>query len=477
MKGYRIPEMLFPSEIFLFVFLPAVLFLYYVPLRKTKTFKNIFLFLASLFFYAWGELDHVFLLLLVIGLSYLSGILIDRLRGKKNAAKLVLALMICINIGILGWFKYSTFILNQLNIHLHTHFSLPLVTLPIGISFFTFQAMSYVFDIYRKQGPVQKNPLHVGLYISLFPQLIAGPIVRYETIAAQIEDRSETWEDFSAGVARFCIGLGKKVLLSNNLALVADNAFRMISADHYAASTATAWLGAVSYTLQIFFDFSGYSDMAIGLGQMFGFHFEENFRYPYISATISEFWRRWHISLQTWFRDYVYFPLGGSRVSTPRLVFNLFVVWSLTGIWHGASWTFAAWGLLYFVLLTFEKLTGLNKKRFWWGRIYTMFFVILGWVLFRSPTLHGAFVYLKAMFGIGSAGFMDSAVFPCLRQNSAYYLAALVCCVPVFPFLEKRFGLSRIWRGIYVIGILSVFILSLSFISNNAYSPFIYFNF
>lgn len=356
--------MLFPSEIFLFVFLPAVLFLYYVPLRKTKTLKNIFLFLASLFFYAWGELDHVFLLLLVIGLSYLSGILIDRLRGKKNAVKLVLALMICINIGILGWFKYSTFILNQLNIHLHTHFSLPLVTLPIGISFFTFQAMSYVFDIYRKQGPVQKNPLHVGLYISLFPQLIAGPIVRYETIAAQIEDRSETFEDFSAGVARFCIGLGKKVLVSNNLALVADNAFRMISADHYAASTATAWLGAVSYTLQIFFDFSGYSDMAIGLGQMFGFHFEENFRYPYISATISEFWRRWHISLQTWFRDYVYFPLGGSRVSTPRLVFNLFVVWSLTGIWHGASWTFAAWGLLYFVLLTFEKLTRLNKKRF-----------------------------------------------------------------------------------------------------------------
>lgn len=482
--------MLFPSEIFLFVFLPAVLLLYYILPRNAKMLKNILLFLASLFFYAWGEPEHVFLMLLVILLSYLSGILIDRLLeaaddtlrapslcSRKTAALLLLILTVCIDLGILGWFKYSTFILNQLNIHLHTDFPLPLVALPIGISFFTFQAMSYVFDIYRRQAQAQKNPLLVGLYISLFPQLIAGPIVRYETIAAQMAHRDERFEDFSAGIARFCIGLGKKVLLANNMALIADNAFNMIFPGCYAASVTTAWLGAVSYTLQIFFDFSGYSDMAIGLGMMFGFHFEENFNYPYISATVSEFWRRWHISLQTWFRDYVYFPLGGSRVPLKRLICNLFVVWLLTGIWHGASFTFIAWGFLYFVLLTFEKLTGLNRKSFWWSHFYTMFFVMLGWVIFRSPTLSDAFVYLKAMFGIGASGLTDSSVLPYLRQNLVYYLAALVCCVPVFPFLEKKFGSSRIWQGAYVIGISAIFILSLSFISNNAYSPFIYFNF
>lgn len=469
--------MLFPSEIFLFIFLPTVLLFYYTLLRKTKTLKNIFLFLASLFFYAWGEPVHVFLMLFVILLSYVFGILIDRLREKKTAAKLVLILMVCANIGILGWFKYSAFLVAQLNILLHTDFPLPSAALPIGISFFTFQAMSYVFDIYRNRGKVQKNPLLVGLYIALFPQLIAGPIVRYETIASQIDHRVETFEDFSAGVVKFCIGLGKKVLLANNLAIAADNAFQMVAPDYYSASTAMAWLGAVSYTLQIFFDFSGYSDMAIGLGQMFGFHFEENFRYPYISATVSEFWRRWHISLQTWFRDYVYFPLGGSRVSTPKLVRNLFIVWLLTGIWHGANSTFIVWGLLYFVLLTFERLTGLHKKHFWWSHIYTMFFVTLGWVIFRSTTLRGAFTYLKAMFGIGTLRLTDSAAIACLKQNLVYYLAAILFCAPVVPFLERKFGSSRLWQGIYVLGVFAIFILSVSFISSSAYSPFIYFNF
>ena len=299
--------MLFPSEPFLFVFLPVVLFLYYAFLRNTKILKNIFLFIASLFFYAWGEPVHVFLMLFVIFLSYLFGLLIDRFADRPLLSKGILALMVCTNIGILGWYKYSTFVLFQMNLRLHTNFALPTVTLPIGISFFTFQAMSYVFDIYRKQGKAQKNPLQVGLYVSLFPQLIAGPIVRYETIAEQIDHRVENFTDFSAGVVRFCTGLGKKVLLANNMAIVADNAFNVVFGGRFYASTAMAWLGALSYTLQIFFDFSGYSDMAIGLGKMFGFHFEENFRYPYISSTVSEFWRRWHISLQTWFRDYVYF--------------------------------------------------------------------------------------------------------------------------------------------------------------------------
>ncbi len=469
--------MLFPSEVFLFVFLPIVLAVYYVFLRRTKTLKNIFLLAASLLFYAWDEPKHVLLMIISILANYLFGILIDKTRNQRPLAQLMLAFMVFVNIGILSWFKYSTFAVLQINRFLHTELPVPVVALPIGISFFTFQAMSYVFDVYRGQGKVQKNPFQVGLYISLFPQLIAGPIVRYETIAEQIEHRTENLADFSAGVTRFCIGLGKKVLLANNMAIVVDNAFSLTIHGNFYSSVAMAWLGAVSYTLQIFFDFSGYSDMAIGLGQMFGFHFDENFKYPYIASTVSEFWQRWHISLQTWFRDYIYFPLGGSRVSRPRLILNLFIVWTLTGIWHGANWTFIAWGLFYFVLLAFEKLTGLNKKHYWWGHIYTMLFVILGWVIFRADNLGKAIPYIKAMFGIGTIGLVDSAVWAYLRQNGFYYLIALVSCLPFFPWLEKKLDRYKLWHVAYAIGVISIFIISVSFICNNSYNPFIYFNF
>ena len=396
--------MLFPSEVFLFVFLPVVLGVYYLLLRKTKHLKNIFLLAASLFFYAWGEPQNVWLMVGVILFNWFFGILVDKVRDHKVPVRILMTVMVLTNVGILGWYKYSEFVMLQVNRFLHTEFTVPDVTLPIGISFFTFQAMSYVIDVYRGHGKVQKNPLQVGLYISLFPQLIAGPIVRYETIADQIENRVENLADFNAGVTRFCIGLGKKVLIANNMALIADNAFGLIINNEFQASVGMAWLGAIAYTLQIFFDFSGYSDMAIGLGQMFGFHFEENFKYPYISSTVSEFWRRWHISLQTWFRDYVYFPLGGSRVSKPRLVLNLFVVWALTGIWHGANWTFLAWGLLYFVLLTFEKLSGLGKKNYWWGHIW------MGYLpLYRhgnSDALYQGNVWhrSKRLYGQGSVG-------------------------------------------------------------------------
>ena len=434
--------MLFPSEVFLFVFLPVVLGVYYLLLRKTKHLKNIFLLAASLFFYAWGEPQNVWLMIGVILFNWFFGILVDKVRDHKVPVRILMTVMVLTNVGILGWYKYSEFVMLQVNRFLHTEFTVPDVTLPIGISFFTFQAMSYVIDVYRGHGKVQKNPLQVGLYISLFPQLIAGPIVRYETIADQIENRVENLADFNAGVTRFCIGLGKKVLIANNMALIADNAFGLIINNEFQASVGMAWLGAIAYTLQIFFDFSGYSDMAIGLGQMFGFHFEENFKYPYISATVSEFWRRWHISLQTWFRDYVYFPLGGSRVSKPRLVLNLFVVWALTGIWHGANWTFLAWGLLYFVLLTFEKLSGLGKKNYWWGHIYTMVFVIIGWVIFRSTGMGTAMLYIKAMFGIGAKGFMDKAVWAYIAQNWIWFVFALIGCAPIMPFLWCRFPLS-----------------------------------
>lgn len=469
--------MLFPSEVFLFVFLPVVLVVYYALLRKTKTLKNMFLLIASLFFYAWGEPVYVYLMIGSILFNWFMGILIDRFRERRWITALLFVLLVAVNIGVLGWYKYSEFTVLQINRFLHTSIPVPVVALPIGISFFTFQAMSYVIDVYRKRGKVQINPLNVGLYISLFPQLIAGPIVRYETIAEQIEHRVENFTDFSAGITRFCIGLGKKVLVANNMALVADNAFGLIINNEFQGSMGMAWLGAIAYTFQIFFDFSGYSDMAIGLGQMFGFRFEENFRYPYISRTVSEFWRRWHISMQTWFRDYVYFPMGGSRVPLPRLVLNLFVVWLLTGIWHGANWTFIAWGLMYFVILTFEKLIGLSKKEYWWGHIYTMLLVIIGWVIFRSTGMGSAFLYIKAMFGIGAKGLIDKAVWVYIAQNWIYFIFALIGSVPLMPWIDNKLKTNRAWQTVYAVGIVVCLVVSVSFISNNAYNPFIYFNF
>lgn len=469
--------MLFPSEVFLFIFLPTVLIIYYVFLRKTKTAKNIFLLIASLFFYAWGEPIYVFLMIATILFNWIYGILVDKYREKEKLAKGYLILMVLTNIGILGWFKYSVFAFSNINRFFHTDIPVPKVLLPIGISFFTFQAMSYVIDVYRGRGKVQKNPLNVGLYVSLFPQLIAGPIVRYETIAKQIDERRENFTDFSNGCTRFIIGLGKKVILANNVAIVANVAFPLAVNHEFHASVMMAWLGAISYSLQILFDFSGYSDMAIGLGQMFGFHFEENFNYPYISSSVGEFWRRWHISLQTWFRDYVYIPLGGNRVSKPRLIFNMFVVWLLTGIWHGANWTFLAWGILYFVILTVERFTGLNEKKTWWGHIYTMFFVMIGWIIFNSNGLGAAFTYIKALFGIHTAGITDLGVWTYMRQYAIYYLLAFASCVPIMPYIDGKLKKYKIWNAVYTVGILAILVISVSFIFNNAYNPFIYFNF
>ena len=340
--------MLFSSLVFLIVFLPIVLFGYYVLFRKWRPAQNIFLLLASLVFYAWGEPKFVFVMIASILFNWLMGLLADRHRARKKLAGLWIVLDVAGNLGLLFVFKYLMFALNNVNTLFGTALPVPQIALPIGISFFTFQAMSYVIDVYRGDGQVQKNPLYVGLYISLFPQLIAGPIVRYQTVADEIQNRKETWADFADGVQRFLIGFLKKVLLANTMAIIADGVFDSQKPVCAAASA----LGLIAYTLQIYYDFGGYSDMGIGLGRMFGFHFLENFDYPYISTSITEFWRRWHISLGTWFRDYVYIPLGGSRVKKPRLVLNLFVVWMLTGIWHGANWTFVAWGFLYFVLLT-----------------------------------------------------------------------------------------------------------------------------
>ena len=382
-------------------------------------------------------------------------------------------------------FKYLTFTVRNINELTGACISIPEIALPIGISFFTFQAISYVVDVYRDKGVAQKNILYVGLYISFFPQLIAGPIVRYETVANEIMNRKETAGDFTAGVTGFIFGLGKKVLLANYVGLIADN----ILAFSGSLSVASAWLGIIAYALQIYFDFSGYSDMAIGLGRMFGFHFLENFNFPYVASSVTDFWRRWHISLSTWFRDYVYVPLGGNRVSRPRWVFNLFAVWLLTGIWHGANWTFIVWGLYYFIFLLLEKLTGLEKKLGIFSHVYTLIVVLIGWVIFRAENLPRVAQYLGYMFGVSAHGVVDELFRYYLSNGKWVLIAAAVCSIPVIPFIRNRLTKSEFERvqmrnslllamdvGKTVFTAI-IFTLSLLVCVNSTYNPFIYFNF
>lgn len=467
--------MVFSSTTFLFLFLPAVLILYYNPIIKNLAFRNAVLIASSIFFYAWGEPFFVLLMLASIILNWLFGLGVAKFKDNNiPKAKLFVALSVVMNLGMMFVFKYLTFTLENINALFSSNLDTLDIALPIGISFFTFQAMSYVIDVYRGNGAVQKNPFNVALYISFFPQLIAGPIVRYQTIAEQINFRKENFTDFSDGVYRFMLGFCKKVLIANNVASVADEIFGKSE-----ISVATAWIGAIAYTLQIFFDFAGYSEMAIGLGKMFGFHFLENFDYPYISKSVSEFWRRWHMSLGTWFRDYVYFPLGGSRVkSKSRLVFNLFVVWLLTGVWHGANWTFVAWGLLYFVLLAFEKLTNFPAKLKFFSHIYTMLFVIIGWVLFRSESISAALEYLQTMFFMSGAELFDDKAIFFLDNYKFYLVAGILACFPIMPKIKEKIKTGRkVYESIAVIALFITFIVSLTFTIKGSYNPFIYFNF
>lgn len=470
--------MVFSSSIFIFIFLPFVLFFYYIILKK-RNIRNVFLLLVSLGFYAWGEPLFVSIMILSIIANYIFGLLIDKYRASKRNSTLILVLMLVFNLGIMFIFKYLVFTINNINSIFLLNISLPHIVLPIGISFFTFQAISYVIDVYRGHGSAQKNPLNVGLYISIFPQLIAGPIVRYETIADQITNRRETFDDISKGVCIFISGLSKKVLIANTLALVADKAFSLNGNE---LSVCFSWLGAIAYTFQIYFDFSGYSDMAIGLGKMFGFQFEKNFDYPYISKSISEFWRRWHISLGTWFRDYVYFPLGGSRVnSKSRLVLNLFIVWSLTGLWHGANWTFIIWGIFYFILITVEKLVDFDKRliNFNWAKhVYAMLAVVFGWVLFRSENIANAVDYMGCMFGLKGNAILDNLGMLYLSENIYILFFAAIFSMPVAKWIDYKFKLSQKTTTILnpIVYIL-IFMITVSYIVKGTHNPFIYFNF
>ena len=471
--------MLFSSTTFLYCFLPVVLFFNFVVLRKSRTLQNVFLLLASLLFYAWGEPRFVFVMIASIVVNWWFGWMIGRKRERARLCRLLLFLDVAFNLAILFVFKYLGFAGRVLDRLLGAQFPVPEIALPIGISFFTFQAMSYVIDVYRQKGEAQTNICNVGLYISFFPQLIAGPIVRYETIAREIRERKETLDDVFDGFARFVVGLSKKVLLANSFAILADQVFDTAKSGE-GISVLFGWLGAIAYTMQIFFDFSGYSDMAIGLGRMFGFHFLENFDYPYISTSVSEFWRRWHMSLGQWFRDYLYFPLGGSRRGRGRTVCNLLVVWLLTGLWHGANTTFLVWGLMYFVLLVLEKLTGWPRK----GRVpaalrraYTMLFVVLGWVVFRAESMGGAVFYLGSMFGLTGNAFSDGLFRGWFVQNLPLLVIGAALCTPIGRVLREkteRFAAAGFLRA----GVLAcLFVLSVASLVSNSYNPFIYFNF
>lgn len=485
--------MVFSSILFLYLFLPLTLLAYFLAGPRLR---NTVLLLASLLFYAWGEMGYVLLMLFSIVANWGVGLMIEQARQQGRSGKPVLAAGIAINLLPLAFFKYGNFLADNINsllsvanigtLHLDT------VHLPIGISFFTFQAISYIVDVYRRAADVQNNPLNLALYISLFPQLIAGPIVRYHDVARQISSRVTTAADFSYGILRFVSGLAKKVLIANNMGAVADHVFSLPAGE---LSAGLAWLGLIAYTLQIYYDFSGYSDMAIGLGRMFGFHFLENFNYPYISQSISEFWRRWHISLSSWFRDYLYIPIGGNRVGLARNYFNLLVVFFLCGLWHGASWVFVIWGLYHGFFLVLERspvggrlLATLPVPL---RHVYTLLVVMIGWVFFRAETLDHALQYIAALINFSGEPYLDAKLFA--TTNNEFYLAlaaGLVFAMPVIPWLKERFDAKRASiSGIpaqaltlatstgVLVWMISMIVFSSAELIGGTHNPFLYFRF
>ena len=464
--------MVFSSMVFLCIFLPVV-FLLHLLLPGIRA-KNGMLLLASLIFYAYGEPVYVILMIASAFVNYLSALLIGR---KPTGKKAVMAVNVILNLGVLVLFKYTGFLAESVNTILGTAIPVPSIRLPIGISFFTFQAMSYVIDVYRGVTGAQKNFGKVLLYISFFPQLIAGPIVKYHDIAQEIENRTQTVDGVTDGIRRFIVGLSKKVLISNTVGLVADTLF---AADVSGLNAAAAWIGAVSYMLQIYFDFSGYSDMAIGLGEMFGFHFKENFNYPYISGSIREFWRRWHMSLSGWFQEYLYIPLGGSRKGKIRTVINKFIVFLCTGIWHGANVTFLFWGLYHGCFLMLEEIVPAireqgGKVKSFFQHIYTLLVVLIGFVFFRADSMHQGDAWIKTMFtGFGSN---TAAMSLALEQLTPLYLVTvavgIVACCPVKMLVKK----GRAYEAVTAAGSLVLLLLCMLSLASGTYNPFIYFRF
>ena len=468
--------MLFSSIVFLFTFLPAVMILYYLlPVR----FRNVILLLASLVFYAWGEPVYLFLMLLSILFNYFSGLDIARNLQDKRAAKRSLVFNLIINLAVLGFFKYEGFVLDTLNGILPVHISYHALPLPIGISFYTFQILSYIIDVYRGNVKVQTNLPNFALYVTMFPQLIAGPIVQYADVDEQLASREVSWTKFGEGSMYFIRGLAKKVLLANTSGMI----FKEVSGlakDNIAVMT--AWLGAFAYMFQIYFDFSGYSDMAIGLGKMLGFEFNMNFNYPYVSKSITEFWRRWHISLSSWFRDYVYIPLGGNRVSKIKHIRNLLIVWFLTGLWHGAAWNFVAWGLYYGVILIIEKYLlspVLDRLPDVVRHIYSIVLVVIGWVLFFSSSFGQAADYIRVMFGAGAHGFADRESMYLLTSNLILWLILIFGSTPLVHFRYEHMLRSKKWNTTIINSVVyaALFIVCIAYLVTETYNPFLYFRF
>lgn len=459
--------MVFSSLIFLFIFLPVVVTINYLLPPK---WRNSFLLIANLIFYAWGEPIYVLLMIASIFVNYICAYMMDKTVARRKR-KTLLVINIILNLGALGFFKYTSLVLDTLRV-IPALSNLPIakIVLPIGISFYTFQAMSYVVDVYRRSCRSAKSFIDFAAYISLFPQLIAGPIVRYSDVERSVRDRHVTPEMFSNGIKLFIIGLCKKVLLANQFGKIWD----MIFADTAAFGTGGAWIGAFAYTLQIYFDFAGYSDMARGLGKMLGFDFCINFSYPYISRSITEFWRRWHISLSTWFRDYVYIPLGGNRVSVLRHAFNILIVWALTGLWHGAGWNFVAWGVYYGILLLLEKFVwgkALNKIPKVLRHIYTLVIVIVGWIFFASPSFSQAFTYLGYMFT--PHGGSVRSLTPWLLT----FIVGIVSCTPLFAAAWGWLKIKRKDSFLVVFLCIAGFILCVASLITETYNPFLYFRF
>lgn len=468
--------MLFSSIVFLFTFLPAVMILYYLlPVR----FRNVILLLASLVFYAWGEPVYLFLMLLSILFNYFSGLDIARNLQDKRAAKRSLVFNLIINLAVLGFFKYEGFVLDTLNGILPVHISYHALPLPIGISFYTFQILSYIIDVYRGNVKVQTNLPNFALYVTMFPQLIAGPIVQYADVDEQLASREISRTKFGEGSMYFIRGLAKKVLLANTSGMIFTEVSGLAK-DNIAVMT--AWLGAFAYMFQIYFDFSGYSDMAIGLGKMFGFEFNMNFNYPYVSKSITEFWRRWHISLSSWFRDYVYIPLGGNRVSKIKHIRNLLIVWFLTGLWHGAAWNFVAWGLYYGVILIIEKYflsPVLDRLPDVVRHIYSIVLVVIGWVLFFSSSFGQAADYIRVMFGAGAHGFADRESMYLLTSNLILWLILIFGSTPLVHFRYEHMLRSKKWNTTIINSVVyaALFIVCIAYLVTETYNPFLYFRF
>lgn len=470
--------MVFSSTVFLFFFLPAVLFAYFVVPKKLK---NCVLFLFSLIFYAWGEPFYVCIMLFSTVFDYVNGLLISHFRaGCRNGwAKTVLICSIVGNLGILGYFKYRDFGVETINALFGTDIPLLRIALPIGISFYTFQTMSYTIDVYRQKVSAQRNIIRFGTYVTMFPQLVAGPIVQYRDIEGQLVERRVSVNGFAYGIERFVTGLAKKVLLANPIGSLWD---QISSGSLAGLSAGEAWLGAVAFSLQIYYDFSGYSDMAIGLGAMFGFRIKENFDHPYCAGSITEFWRRWHISLGAWFREYVYIPLGGNRRGSGRQVLNILVVWFLTGFWHGAGWNFVVWGLYFGILLILEKLwlhKWLAKHRVW-SHIYTVLLVMVSWMIFALDDIADVRAYMKAMFGLNGGGLFPTAWIYYLGSNAVLLAIGVALCMDYRRWTEhaSETEKSRKWVPVFRFTALAVLLLlSVAFLVSDTYNPFLYFRF